>query len=107
MDHVRPQLGDVLGNPGGVQQLRLGAAQARPLRLVEGGDQPGFGLRSGSSEQGDLVAAAHQPVGELGDDRLDAAVTRRWDRVERGRHHRDAQGRPQRATEAWAGSRDS
>ena len=49
--------------------------------LLERRDQPGPGVRPGGGEQGDLVAAVGQPVGEQRHHPLDAAVAAGRDRV--------------------------
>ncbi len=48
--------------------------------------QPRAGLRIGAGEQGDLMAPAHQLLGQEGDDPFRTAISRRRHRFEQGRN---------------------
>ncbi len=85
-----------LGRPpvGGhaVHDLQVTHAHAQAGRLVEDVAQVRPGMRVAAGEQRDLVTAGHQPLGQLRDDELDAAVAARRQGEPRRGDHADLHG---------------
>jgi hypothetical protein len=75
-----------------MQDLWQGIPEPMGLRLAVGRDEVRVGPVTSGSQEGDIVTALDEPVGQLGQHELDAAVTLRGDLEERWCHD----GYPQR-----------